>query len=629
LGKGVREHFLVSIVLLSLIGISALAANARLTRTESAIIVVPDDFSTIQEAINNAADGDAIFVKTGIYYEHVVVNKTVVLVGEDSSTTIIDGSWVGHVIDIVSDNVNITGFTAQGSGDVYWPNLDAGFCLNGVTDCTISENRIIDNGFCGVSLLYSQQNTITGNNITANNDTGVYLSSSSNNTIAGNNVADNGYGIWFTSSSGYNTIVGNNMAANRRDGAYLQSSANNTITDNNITANHWGALSLDSSDNNTIAGNNVANNRDGIQLTSSSTNNNISSNTFTNDGLYVSDSYQESVEDNTVNGRPLVYLEGVSDRTISDAGQVILVRCDNIRVEDLNLSSTTVGVELWHTGNSTITGNNITANNKFGIYLDNSSNNTIASNNITDNSYMGVMLVYQCKYNIITGNTITANHGSGLYGDPSNVIIAGNTITANDYSGIWLSSSNAIIAGNNMANNGDGILLDCCLNSIIAGNNITDNDYGVHLYSSDDSLVYHNNLINNTNQLCTSPLSLVDALDNGYPSGGNYWSNYADADVYLGPRQNETGSDGIWDHPYLIDELNQDTYPTTEPFSGGLAGDADGDGGVDIFDIVRMAGVYGVTFHDLRYDWTCDMNLDGDIDIFDIVIAAGNYGESW
>jgi hypothetical protein len=60
-----------------------------------------------------------------------------------------------------------------------------------------------------------------------------------------------------------------------------------------------------------------------------------------------------------------------------------------------------------------------------------------------------------------------------------------------------------------------------------------------------------------------------------------------------------------------------------------LAGDVDGDRAVDIFDIVRMAGVYGVTKPDPRYDPNCDVDGDGDIDIFDLVAAAGHYGDSW
>jgi len=60
-----------------------------------------------------------------------------------------------------------------------------------------------------------------------------------------------------------------------------------------------------------------------------------------------------------------------------------------------------------------------------------------------------------------------------------------------------------------------------------------------------------------------------------------------------------------------------------------IAGDVDGDRDVDIFDIVKMASVYGVKLPDSRYDPYCDIDGDGDIDIFDIVIAAGHYGDNW
>jgi nitrous oxidase accessory protein NosD len=75
-----------------------------------ATIVVPDDFLTIQEAINNAADGDTVFVRAGTYIEHVVVNKTVALVGESVETTVIDGNYTGHVFHVFSSFVNVTGF---------------------------------------------------------------------------------------------------------------------------------------------------------------------------------------------------------------------------------------------------------------------------------------------------------------------------------------------------------------------------------------------------------------------------------------------------------------------------------------------------------------------------------------
>jgi len=52
----------------------------------------------------------------------------------------------------------------------------------------------------------------------------------------------------------------------------------------------------------------------------------------------------------------------------------------------------------------------------------------------------------------------------------------------------------------------------------------------------------------------------ANVWDDGYPSGGNYWSDYDGLDLYSGLYQNETGSDGIGDNPYIIAENNQDRY---------------------------------------------------------------------
>ena len=68
-------------------------------------IIVPDDFSTIQEAINAASDGDIIFVRNGTYYENVVVNKAVSLIGQDSNKTIVDGNGGFSAVSITAPYV--------------------------------------------------------------------------------------------------------------------------------------------------------------------------------------------------------------------------------------------------------------------------------------------------------------------------------------------------------------------------------------------------------------------------------------------------------------------------------------------------------------------------------------------
>jgi parallel beta-helix repeat protein len=419
--------------------------------------------------------------------------------------------------------------------------------------------------------------------------TGIYLSGRENVTVRNTQIKAFADGISLYSSSNNNSISGNNIA-NSYIGIRLDSSSNNSISGNNIANNAYG-IYLYSSSNNSISGNNMtANSYDGISLYSSS-NNSISGNTFFNGGLTVAYSYGNVVVDNLVNGRPLVYLEGVSDFAVDDAGQVILVNCNNILVENLNLSHTNVGVQLWGTNNTKISENNI-ANNYYGIYLDSSSNyNSISENSIT-NSYDGIRLYYSSNNNSISGNNIAnniygiyledssnnsisgnniANNGYGIcvfYSSNYNSI-SGNNITANNYYGIWLyySSNYNSISGNSIANNYYGISLEDSSNyNSISGNIMTANSYdGIRLDYSSNNLIYHNNFIGNAEQVYST--GSVNVWDVGYPSGGNYWSDYSGVDLNSGPYQNETGSDGIGDTNYTISTGNNDRYPLMGPIS--------------------------------------------------------------
>ncbi len=115
-------------------------------------------------------------------------------------------------------------------------------------------------------------------------------------------------------------------------GILLQGSSNNHISRNNLAGNGRGMEIWYSSSYNIISENNITNSWCGISLYKSSSNN-ISENMFVNDGLLVQDSYENLVRDNLVNGKPLVYLECVSDYVVEDAGQVILINCNRIKVE--------------------------------------------------------------------------------------------------------------------------------------------------------------------------------------------------------------------------------------------------------------------------------------------------------
>jgi len=329
---------------------------------------------------------------------------------------------------------------------------------SGMIAITLSVDGITLEGFkvTGTSLgtrieVISNNNTIRNINVSG----GINLRNSNNNTISGNN-ASGGIYHW-------------------HDGISLRYSHDNTISGNIASNNHHG-IYLYSSCNNIILGNTVSNNeRTGIGIVSYSHNNTITGNTFVNDGLFIRDHYQNTVEDNTVNGKPLVYLEDASDIEVIDAGQVILVNCSNILVGNLELSNTHGGVELWETDDCIISNNTISNNNYVGILLDHSSNNTITGNNVSNNN-VGIYSTNSCYNNTITCNTICSNNfGIDLY-----------------------SSSNNTLTSNIASNNVYGIILSSSGNNTLTGNTIGNNEYiGIDLRDSSNNKIYLNNFIDN------------------------------------------------------------------------------------------------------------------------------------
>lgn len=170
-----------------LIGMLTSTFNIQPTKAEPTTIIVPDDYPTIQEAIDHANEGDTIYVKAGIYCENVVVNKTLSLIGQDRVTTIIDGNGTGTVIYVKANKTAISGFTIRDSG-LDWHNrsihLDRSF------NSSVSGNNV-NNNFFGIWVSESCSNTINSNDV-SNNQLGIGLDCPYNNILRNNSITDNG-----------------------------------------------------------------------------------------------------------------------------------------------------------------------------------------------------------------------------------------------------------------------------------------------------------------------------------------------------------------------------------------------------------------------------------------------------
>lgn len=249
----------------------------------------------------------------------------------------------------------------------------------------------------------------------------------------------------------------------------------------------------------------------------------------------------------------------------------------NVTIENVMITGFDCGIYLNSSLNNSISDDNVVSN-MVGIWLDYCDGNSIYENNVANSPVEAISLVASSSNTIRWNNVTTNQNGIALYGSSSN-IIDGNNATANHSGGIALEylSNNNTVSKNNAAANGIGIYLSFSKNNIVKENNMTANSRGGILFgqsnfgSSSGNGIYHNDFIGNAVQASVDSASVGNAWDNGYPNGGNYWSNYDGSDVFIGPDQNVPGSDGIGDAPYIIDTNNTDHYPLTNPYGSSLS----------------------------------------------------------
>lgn len=194
------------------------------------------NFSNIQDAIDNAITGDIIYVKNGIYYENIVIDKKITLTGENSTKTIIDGRLAGNTIKINSNDVKIQNFTIQNSG-IYFPNSG----INITSKNNIIRSNIIKNNLYGITMYFSSNNSIIGNIINENTNCGIYLTNSINNIFLNNSIMNHDFnGIGIYDKSNYNIIKNNIFKNNGYCGINIKLSSMNEIILNNLSNNYIG-----------------------------------------------------------------------------------------------------------------------------------------------------------------------------------------------------------------------------------------------------------------------------------------------------------------------------------------------------------------------------------------------------
>ena len=211
----------------------------------------PNNYTAIQDAINDAVDGDTVYVfdDSSPYYEHILIDKSLIVIGEDRETTIIDGNYNFTVVNITANNVTVTGFTIQNCGVVWY---DADIKIHS-DNTTLSENIIMNkhpetwNQSSGIMLFSANYTCITRNTIIGNSEMGIYIENSKCANITRNLITKNRFGIFtrmlhirffdFQAKITKHIISFNNISNNLLEGLYLHENWNNQIICNNFINN--------------------------------------------------------------------------------------------------------------------------------------------------------------------------------------------------------------------------------------------------------------------------------------------------------------------------------------------------------------------------------------------------------
>ncbi|HID73897.1 MAG TPA: DUF1565 domain-containing protein, partial [Thermoplasmata archaeon] len=342
--------------------------------SEATTYVVDDDggswanYTTIQDAVDNATDGDTILVYNGTYNEDVLVYKGLTIVGNGTAETTVIGTGNGSVFRVTAFNVTLRSMTIRGGGS--GPS-DAGIRMEHVRTCAVNMTRVVDNGH------------------------GIFLNDSWLVEILDSDISSNdGYGI-----------LGENLTDSR-------------IADCTLSDNALGSIALaDGSDSDVLEGNTMSATPHGVLL-NLSTDCELYDNIMTGCGIWIRGAYLNEYihtipSNNTVNAAPVYYLLNGTGVTVPpNVGEIIVVNSDNTTISGHTIENGSVGLSIAYSTSTSVDSCEFNGHSAFGVMVHKSRYTEISDTMALDNGIYGVAAVMASGISL---SNVNASY-SGEYG---------------------------------------------------------------------------------------------------------------------------------------------------------------------------------------------------------------------
>jgi len=449
-------------------------------------------YQNITDGLGHAATSDTIFVINGTYceIEPLEIDKKILLQGENKDNTIIDGNGIGSVVSITENNVNISGFTIQNSGE---ESGDSGIRFYSNHYCYI-ENNIIKKCNLGIYLDRSSGN-IFKDNIVQNNTCGVYIRDSNDNRIYHNRFVDN---------KKQTDVL---RSKNVWDDGYP--SGGNHWSNWTTPDDHFGPNQKQPGSDGIVDFSYVIQGADNVdhypwRLAVHNVNTGL-------DYIWIQEAIDDTntTDNHTISVEALMHYENVSvykSLTLLPGGNLTTVIIDGNRT----------GRGLYINASKVVVSNFTILNCKYGVQLNEAGNTTLRNINMTNNTYNFFVDGTKLSHFINDIDNSSLVDGKRIYYliNKHDLVINSSTHPDLGYLGL-INCTNMSVQNLNLSGNGQGLLLAYTNSSTIKHVNASKHAYGIYLFDCSGSTITDNDIINNEYGVCSLYSSSINITGNG------------------------------------------------------------------------------------------------------------------